>query len=51
MRRLDLSGRSVGVQLNPGNPNPRLMDFIVTAGAVPDPVLPMSTPLKSTMRA
>jgi uroporphyrinogen-III synthase len=40
MRRLDLSGRSVGVQLNPGNPNPRLMDFIVTAGAVPDPVLP-----------
>jgi uroporphyrinogen-III synthase len=40
MRRLDLSGRSVGVQLNPGNPNPRLMDFIVTAGAVQDPVLP-----------
>jgi uroporphyrinogen-III synthase len=40
MRRLDLSGRSVGVQLNPGNPNPRLMYFIVTAGAVPDPVLP-----------
>ena len=40
MRRLDLSGRSVGVQLNPGNPNPRLMDFIVTARAVPDPVLP-----------
>jgi len=32
MRRLDLSGRYVGVQLNPGNPNPRLMDFIVTAG-------------------
>src|SRR6516164_8463166 len=30
--RLDLSGRYVGVQLNPGNPNPRLMDFIVTAG-------------------
>jgi hypothetical protein len=40
MRRLDLRGRSVGVQLNPGNPNPRLIDFIVTAGAVPDPVLP-----------
>jgi len=40
MRRLDLSGRYVGVQLNPGNQNPRLMDFIVTAGAVPDPVLP-----------
>ena len=32
MRRLDLSGRYVGAQLNPGNPNPRLMDFIVAAG-------------------
>ena len=40
MRRFDLSGRSVGVQLYPGNPNHRLIDFIVTAGAVPDPVLP-----------
>ena len=28
MRRHDLSGRSVGVQLNPGNPNRRLVDFI-----------------------
>ena len=35
MRRHDLSGRSVGVQLNPGNPNRRLVDFIEAAGAVP----------------
>ena len=40
MRRHDLSGRSVGVQLNPGNPNRRLVDFIEAAGAVPYPVLP-----------
>jgi uroporphyrinogen-III synthase len=40
MRRLDLGGRSVGVQLNPGNPNRRLVDFIKAAGAVPYPVLP-----------
>jgi uroporphyrinogen-III synthase len=40
MRRSDLNGRYVGVQLNPGNPNARLIDFIETAGAVPDPVLP-----------
>jgi len=38
MRRHDLSGRSVGVQLNPGNPNRRLVDFIKAAGAVPYPV-------------
>ena len=37
---IDLSGRSVGVQLNPGNPNRRLVDFIEAAGAVPYPVLP-----------
>jgi uroporphyrinogen-III synthase len=49
MRRLDLGGRSVGVQLNPGNPNRRLVDFIKAAGAVPYPVLP-STSLKPTMR-
>jgi uroporphyrinogen-III synthase len=40
MRRHDLSGRSVGVQLNPGNPNRRLVDFIKAAGAAPYPVLP-----------
>jgi uroporphyrinogen-III synthase len=40
MSRHDLSGRSVGVQLNPGNPNRRLVDFIEAAGAVPYPVLP-----------
>jgi uroporphyrinogen-III synthase len=40
MRRHDLSGRCVGVQLNPGNPNRRLVDFIKAAGAVPYPVLP-----------
>jgi uroporphyrinogen-III synthase len=40
MRRHDLSGHSVGVQLNPGNPNRRLVDFIKAAGAVPYPVLP-----------
>ena len=40
MRRHDLSGRHVGVQLNPGNPNRRLVDFIEAAGAVPYPVLP-----------
>jgi uroporphyrinogen-III synthase len=40
MRRHDFGGHHVGVQLYPGNPNRRLMDFIETAGAVPDPVLP-----------
>jgi uroporphyrinogen-III synthase len=40
MRRHDLSGRSVGVQLNPGNPNRRLVDFIEAVGAVPYTVLP-----------
>jgi uroporphyrinogen-III synthase len=40
LRRIDLGGRYIGVQLNPGNPNRRLMDFIEAAGAVPDPVLP-----------
>ncbi|MGB6440863.1 MAG: uroporphyrinogen-III synthase [Methyloceanibacter sp.] len=40
LRRIDLGGRSIGVQLNPGNPNLRLLDFIEAAGAVPDQVLP-----------
>src|SRR6516165_5907068 len=40
MRRLDLRGRSVGMQLNPGNPNRRLVDFIEAVGAAPYPVTP-----------
>jgi uroporphyrinogen-III synthase len=40
MRRHDFGGRHVGVQLYPGNPNRRLLDFIEVGGAVPDPVLP-----------
>src|SRR5262249_60787086 len=40
MRRHDIDGHHVGVQLYPRNPNRRLMDFIEAAGAVPDPVLP-----------
>ena len=40
LRRIDLSGRSIGVQLYPCNPNLRLMDFVEAVGAVPDPVLP-----------
>ena len=37
---LDLSGRRVGVQLYPGNPNTRFTEFLRQAGAEPDPVLP-----------
>lgn len=36
----NLAGRSVGVQLYPGNPNAALIDFLRAAGASPDPVLP-----------
>jgi uroporphyrinogen-III synthase len=35
-----LSGRTIGVQLYPGNPNTLLMDFLQAAGAKSDPVLP-----------
>lgn len=35
-----LAGRTVGVQLYPGNPNTVLLDFLRDAGASPDPVLP-----------
>ncbi|HKT16838.1 MAG TPA: uroporphyrinogen-III synthase [Stellaceae bacterium] len=35
-----LAGRRVGVQLYPGNPNAALIDFLRSAGAEPDPVLP-----------
>jgi uroporphyrinogen-III synthase len=38
--REDLSGRCVGVQLYPGNPNDRLLDFLRGAGASTDPILP-----------
>src|SRR6478752_2728011 len=34
MRRHDLSGRSVGVQLNPGNPNRRLVDVVAAVGPI-----------------
>src|SRR5215468_2496842 len=37
---LDLRGRRVGVQLYPGNPNAKFIDFLRQAGAEPDPVLP-----------
>jgi uroporphyrinogen-III synthase len=37
---LDLTGRRIGVQLYPGNPNIRFTDFLRQAGAEPDPVLP-----------
>jgi len=40
LRREQLAGRAIGVQLYPGNPNPLLLDFLRAAGAVPDPVLP-----------
>lgn len=36
----DLRGRRVGVQLYPGNPNARLMDFLQAAGAEADAVVP-----------
>lgn len=35
-----LTGRSVGVQLYPGNPNDALLNFLRGAGALPDAVLP-----------
>jgi uroporphyrinogen-III synthase len=35
-----LVGRTVGVQLYPGNPNQVLLDFLQAAGAKPDPVVP-----------
>jgi uroporphyrinogen-III synthase len=38
--RHDLSARRVGVQLYPDNANERLLKFLKSAGAEPDPVLP-----------
>jgi uroporphyrinogen-III synthase len=37
---VDLRGRRVGVQLYPGNPNTRFIDFLQHAGAAPDPIVP-----------
>jgi len=40
LARENLTGRTIGVQLYPGNPNAPLLDFLVQAGARADPVLP-----------
>jgi uroporphyrinogen-III synthase len=40
MEGLDLKGRRVAVQLYPDNPNVPLLDFLKSAGAEADPVLP-----------
>jgi uroporphyrinogen-III synthase len=40
LSRETLTGRSVGVQLYPGNPNDLLLNFLRGAGASPDAVLP-----------
>src|SRR5487761_1549679 len=40
LAREDLKGRTVGVQLYPGNPNAALLDFLAQAGATADRVLP-----------
>ena len=44
---IDMRGRRVGVQLYPGATDNRLVEFVVDAGAVPDPV----TPYEYTARA
>lgn len=36
----NLAARRIGVQLYPGNPNTKLLDFLRQAGAIPDPILP-----------
>jgi len=40
LARETLTGRTVGVQLYPGNPNAPLLDFLAQAGAKADPILP-----------
>ena len=40
LKRHDLTRRRIGVQLYPGNPNERLLQFLEGAGAKADPVLP-----------
>ncbi len=36
----DLRGRRIGVQLYPGNPNDKLLDFLTLSRATPDAILP-----------
>lgn len=40
LKREALAGRTVAVQLYPGNPNMLLLDFLRGAGAAADPILP-----------
>jgi uroporphyrinogen-III synthase len=40
LQREDLRGHGVGVQLYPGNPNARLLDFLRDAGATAAPIVP-----------
>ena len=40
LKREELAGRTVGVQLYPGNPNPLLLDFLQAAGAKSDAIVP-----------
>jgi uroporphyrinogen-III synthase len=40
LQREPLAGRTIGVQLYPGNPNSLLLDFLQAAGAKPDPIVP-----------
>src|SRR5258708_6696607 len=40
LTELDLRGRTVGVQLYPGNPNLKLIEFLRGKDAAPDPVSP-----------
>jgi uroporphyrinogen-III synthase len=40
LRRLDLTGRRIGLQLYPDNAHEKLLDFVAGAGATADPVLP-----------
>jgi uroporphyrinogen-III synthase len=43
----DLRGRRVGVQLYPDTPDNRLVDFLASAGATPDAVLPYAYAAKA----
>jgi uroporphyrinogen-III synthase len=40
MASLDLQGHKIGVQLYPGNPNVRLLDALIAAGATADAITP-----------
>ena len=50
LERHDLTGRRVGVQLYPDNPNERLLKFLKVLGRSRIRCFRMSTPLKRTMR-